>query len=351
MARTRIGLDIGTRSVHVAELAETRSGWTVRNFGGMELRTGAVRDGEIADPDEVATVIRALMGATGIRGRDVVLGVANQRVIVREVSLPAMTEPELRSSIAFQVQEYLPISVEDARIDFHVMEEYTTPDGDAMVRLLLVAAERDVVDSLVEVVQRARLRPVKLDLNAFAVLRALEGGHRLADDNSSEVLLDIGAGLTNLVVHARGEPRFVRVLVLGGDDITAALARELDLAVEEAEQVKIATGLQEFGSGGDAAAIIRERVDAFVREVRGSLDYFHARRGGMGAIDRLVLSGGGSLLAGIDARLSEVLRLPVDRAEVFERMPPVATDIAPEDLGRVGSVLTTSVGLALGAAA
>ena len=258
------------------------------------------------------------------------------------MTLPWLPEKELRDSLAYQVQEFIPIPVEDAELDFHRLDEYQGESDARMQRLLLVAAHRDMVASHVAAAQEAGLRPVGVDLNSFAVLRALVGEQAVSE--GSEVLVDVGGGVTNIVVHENGVPRFVRILVLGSGDITQALASGLGIPVDEAEATKQQQGL----TGGDhpGARIIEERATQFVEEVRGSLDYYQAQTGSI-RINRVLLAGGGSLLAGLPERLAGVLRLPVEIGRPLDRLPVKGTDYSRDQLATVEPMLTTAIGLAL----
>lgn len=213
-----------------------------------------------------------------------------------------------------------------------------------MLRILLVAAQRDMVASHVEAAAGAGLRPLSVDLNSFAVLRALAGEGALV---GTEMLVDVGAGVTNIVVHDGGVPHFVRILVMGGDEITDALAAGLNLSHEDAEAMKMRTGLR----GGDSteARIIEERADQFIDEVRGSLDYYQAQSGSS-RVTRVLLSGGGAKLTGLEERLADALRLPVEPARPLEVLPVKGTVYGPDQLAEVEPVLTTAIGLALGGA-
>jgi type IV pilus assembly protein PilM len=339
-----VGLDIGTRSINVAEVTAKGGSTSVTDFGRLELPVGAVREGEILDTTAVAGAVRQLMGHTSIKDKKVHLGIANQRVVVRQIDLPWMPEDEFRTSLRFQVQEFIPIPVEDAELDFHVLEEFSEGDK-RMQRMMLVAAHKDMVAAHIQAAQEAGLRPVGVDLNPFAVLRAL--GEDSALSSGSEVLIDVGAGVTNIVVHDDGVPRFVRILVLGGDDITEALMSAGGTTFEDADELKKRLGLRQTGEHGEAERTIEQRAGAFVDEVRSSLDYYQAQTGA-GRISRVVLSGGGALLAGLPERLAGVLRVPVERAKPFDRLPATKTEFGPEELEQVGPLLTTAIGLGLG---
>jgi type IV pilus assembly protein PilM len=338
-----VGIDIGTRTITVAEVKATKGGATVTNFGGVELPVDVVREGEILDVASVAASLRELIDSAKVGAKRVWLGVANQRVVVRQVDLPWMEEKELRESLRFQVQEYIPIPVEEAELDVNVVDEFQTEEGDRMQRLLLVAGHRDMIVAAVDAATQAGLKPIGVDLNPFAVLRSM-GDHASFEANN-EVLIDVGAGVTNIVVHSGGTPTFVRILVMGGDDITEALVSGLSTSREEAEAAKRQAIV---GSNADMAArIVTDHAESFVDEIRGSLDYFQAQTGSA-ALSRVVLTGGGAALAGLADRLAEALRLPVEVGSPFDRYPAKDTVYGPEELRMVGPSLATAVGLALG---
>ena len=339
-----VGLDIGTHAVHVAHVTMSRGQPTLTNFGGVGLPEGAVREGEIVDVETVASAVKQLWSDAGIKEKKVQVGVSNQRVVVRQIDLPYMENDELRSALRFQVQEYIPIPVEEAELDFQRLDEFTG-EGDArMVRLLLVAAHKDMVANHVGVAEKAGLRPVGVDLNAFAVMRSLVPDPETVE--GSEMLVDIGSGVTNIVVHERGTPRFVRILVLGGGDITEGLVTTLGVSPEDAEATKTQIGLT--GEGEERAArVIEERAGQFVDEVRGSLDYYLAQTGSS-QVSRVILSGGGAKLSGLPERLSNALRVPVELGHPFENIPVEDTVYGPEQLAEVEPVLATAVGLGIG---
>jgi type IV pilus assembly protein PilM len=142
----------------------------IERFGQVALPPGVVRDGEVVDADTVAKAIRQLWSSAKFSTKKVVIGVANQRVIVRQVDLPWLAPAEMRKSLPFQVQDFIPIPVEQAILDFHPLEEFTNESGGRMLRMLLVAADRDMINSSLVAVQMAGLTPAMVDLTPFAVL-------------------------------------------------------------------------------------------------------------------------------------------------------------------------------------
>jgi type IV pilus assembly protein PilM len=347
VASTAIGLDIGTSGVRAAELSFGKGRVTLEKFGQVALPEGAVRDGEVVDAAAVATAIRQLWSATKLSHKKVVLGVANQRVVVRQIELPHMPPADLRKALPFQVQDYLPMPVEQAVLDFHPVEEFEHNGGRHM-RGLLVAAQRDVVMANVRAVEAAGLQVSMVDLTSFAVLRAV-GSRAQQADSGTEALVDIGARVTNVVVHSNGVPRFVRILLMGGQDITDAVAERLGVSMKEAEGLKQELGL--VGASGELEAASRA-VDAtagmFLDEVRGSLDYYAASNPDF-PIDRVVVTGGGSRLAGLAERLSNVTRIDIVAGDPIGAMRIGNTGLNEQQLSIIQPLAAVPVGLALGA--
>ena len=349
--RHAVGLDIGTSGVRAAELTLGKGGSTLERFGQVALPAGAVRGGEVVDTDAVAGALKQLWAQAKFCSRKVVVGVANQKVVVRQVDLPWLPVAELRKSLAFQVQDYIPMPVEQAILDFHPLEEFQSDGGGRMLRVLLVAAARDMVDSAVHAVQQAGLEPTMVDLTSFAVLRSLHT-HSALGSVDAEALVDVGASVTNIVVHQGGVPRFVRILMMGGADITDAIAERLGLPLEQAESVKQTTGLSAVAAMADAqpaTRAIEQSGAAFVEEVRGSLDYYLAQPGAA-RIGKVVLSGGGSRLAGLAERMGAATRLPVEVARPMSALKLGKTGLTDEQLAYVEPMVTVPVGLAMGVA-
>lgn len=355
--RTAVGLDIGTSGVRAAELTFGRGPATLQRFGQVALPHGAVRDGEVVDPQLVADAIKHLWSTAKFSTKSVVLGVANQKVIVRQVDLPWMPSDELRKSLPLQVQDFLPIPIEQAILDYHPISEVTAEGGNRLLRVLVVAAARDMVLSALDAVKRAGLRPTQVDLTPFAVLRALgrtdELGSAPASQSGTEALIDVGAKVTNIVIHQNGAPRFVRILLMGGDNVTEAVSERLGVPFDQAGSVKQQLGLSpvrgEVVAEHPAARVIEASAGSFVEEVRGSLDYYLAQPASM-PLQRIVLSGGGARLAGLGPRLAAATRLPVEPGVATASLKIGKTGLSSEQLSYVEPQIAVPVGLALGVA-
>ncbi len=350
--RSAIGLDIGTSGVRAAELSFGKGGVTLEKFGQVAVPEGAVKDGEVIDADAVAAAIKQLWSHTKLGSKKVIIGVANQKVIVRQVDLPWMPIDELKKSLAFQVADFLPIPVADAVLDFHPLEELTDDTGARLIRGLLIAASRDMVMTNLAAVEKAGLTAIMVDLTSFAVIRSLTHTDDLGMGAPVEALVDVGARVTNIVVHQGGVPRFVRILLMGGEDVTDAVAERMGVPQAEAEAMKQQYGDEDPGSDFAAQAVARvieSTVAAFTDEVRGSLDYYLASSGS-GQIETLYLTGGGARLGRLAERLQTATRVHVVAGNPMATLAIGKTGLSPEQIEFVQSLAAVPVGLALGAA-
>lgn len=355
MAKTRvIGLDIGTTAVRAAQLDFGSDGPagkgqpTLVRYGEVPLPIGAVRDGEVTDQDAVAHALRQLWLAQKFDSRDVVIGVGNQRVVVRELSLPAMPMPQLRASLPYQVQELLPMSTDEALLDFYPTDEF---DGDQgrTVRGMLVAAVRDTVSANVLAVESAGLRPTMVDLNAFALLRGLARGD-LAQ--RTVALVDIGARVTDVMIVAKGVPRFIRTLPVGGQEGTDAIARTMNISGMEAEALKrqIGIGYAVSPELQDASDALTDVTRNLIEAVRNTFVYYAGNNPGAG-LELAVLTGGGSHLPGLGQYLSSASRLAVTLGDPLSTLTVARTAGGREAFAGHESLMALPVGLAYGAAA
>lgn len=355
MARTRTGLDVGSTAVRVAEVAGGDVPVVVR-AAQVPLPPGAVEAGEVRQPEAVAVALRELWSISGVKGKQVYLGVGNQRVVVREVALPWLPEKELRDSLPFQVQEFIPMATDEAVLDFDPLGEMDQ-GGRRMQRILLVAAHKAMVHTLLDAVLAAKLEPQGIDLTPFAVVRAVGTGDEGLDLEASgdEAVIDVGAHVTSICVHDRGVIRFVRILPSGGRDITIAVARGLGVDDEVAEALKMGEparpGTDPEGrpialpTSEDVRRLALTRAGSFVDEIRSSLEFYAAQVPGA-RIGRVVVTGGGSRLEGFLELLQQRIPVTVDRGRLFERAKS-ELNLTAEAQAEAEAVLPVAVGLAI----
>ena len=343
-----IGLDIGSSAVRAAQVRQGRHGSELERIGTVILPDGSVRNGEIVQPGVVIDAIKHLWKSAKLKGRKVSVGLANQQVVVRRLDLPWMSESELRASLPFQVDGMIPIPVDEAVLDFCYLGEREGENGEHLVRILVIAALRTMVDEILAVVRQAKLAPVGIDLDAFAALRAMTPPDLLADD-TAELLVDVGSTVTDLVVHQNGSPHFVRTVLFGGQNVTRALAQALAMNDEQAEVTKLelAAGHAALPADDPATVAIGGQTRQLIEEIRSSIDYCSAQRD-IPAITRIVLTGGASQWPGLAEQMADQLGLDITTGSPLHALDN-KSGISEDELAVSAPHLAVAVGLALGA--
>ena len=233
-----VGLDIGDGVLRAAEVKDpARSRPTVVKYHEVPIPHGAVSKGEVVDREAVVAGIRQLWSQGRFGTKDVVLGMGNHRILARDHVVRAQPIDRIREQLPFQVQDLLPVPVNDALLDFYPVSTEQTDQG-PMVHGLLVAAIRDAVLGNVEAAEAAGLHVAEVDLIPFALTRLL-----LGSQSGMTALVDIGASTTYVVLAANGVPHFMRVIPTGGRDITDAVVAAHDVPFGEAERIKRTVGV------------------------------------------------------------------------------------------------------------
>ena len=344
-----VGLDIGSFAVRAAEVSYDGGRPTLQRFAQVTLPPGAVSDGEVVDTQVVSAALRRLWSDGGFSTRKVVVGVSSQRVIVRQADVTAMTEDELRTALNFEAQDLIPIPIEEAVLDFHVIDPLVPnadPSAPPNMRILLAAAQRDMVNHHLAAIKAADLHAAAVDPVALAMLRVVPPG----PPGSAEAVVSIGADLTCITVREGDSTRFVRVLNIGGSDLTEALSRELAVNARSAEDIKRRSGNGAQVAVAQSQSALSLRMGSLVDEVRGSLDFFLAQTD-TERVDRVILTGGAVQTSGLVSRLEQALGPIVQVANPLEMVAVGKTGLSESQLRQSAPYMVTPIGLALWGAA
>lgn len=356
---TRVGIDLEQSSIAGAQVKTTRQGSVLTGLNVRALPEGLLFEGEVVDVESLAAELKAFWKESGFQGKHFSLGVANQKIVVRTMEFPLIDEKELRAAIEFQAQESIPIPLDEAVLDFQVLSTTPGEDGTGRQKVLIVAAQRDMIAAFTEAAKKAGLIIEGIDLQAFALLRAMAPPVAFVDEGSgggeATALVHIGTGITNLVVSVNGAPLFTRVVNLGCDALVQALVANRGVSVDEADMMRLTVGL----SGPDAPAAdmeaatvaeIHEALDAacegFADEIRRSIDYFHSQEQ-EGHITGLLISGEGSLTRNMSGYLTNALHLPTAIGNPLQHVTENKSKLPQSELEVMSPRLAIALGLAL----
>jgi type IV pilus assembly protein PilM len=318
---TLVGLDIQPGYVSAVQ-ARVNGSILVQRAAGMPLPPDTVREGEVLDGGALADTLRELFEGSRLDKR-VRVGVANQRTVLRTLELPPLTDrKELATAVRFQAEDQVPMPLDNAVLDFHPLGVIDTPAGPRQ-RVIVVAAQRDMVERLLSAVRGAGLRPEGIDLSAFALIRSL---HRADEEHAGRVLyLNVG-GLTNMAIAEGTICRFTRVVSGGLESMATEVAERHGIKLQEARDLLASVDLEEASQGmrldGEQAGASAEQPKVDVRpvlsagvreiagEVRNSLDFHRSQEGG-GEVSSVVLSGPALQIRGFSQALQSELRVPL----------------------------------------
>ena len=341
-----VGLKIGSSQLAAAVVVNNGRPKLVK-AARHTLPAHIVAGGEVRDSEALAHEIAAFFQAAGLPRKNVRLGIGSSRTGVRVFERPAVDDPrQLANAIRFRAYETLPIPIEEAMLDYHVVEDATTAD-----RVLLAVAYRDLVDRFTATCAAAKIDLVGIDIEAFALLRAVGGEPLTAGgrDEAARVAVSIGHDRTTVAVSDGRLCEFTRVLDWGGGRVTAAIERALEVDADEAERIKrtldiSADATQEPGDERTtrAAEAARREVHGLARELASSLHFYQDQPDSLGFAE-ITITGGSAHLHGLAGQLEELIGISVRVADPFARVGSghgISTD------GQDGS-LAVAIGLGI----
>jgi type IV pilus assembly protein PilM len=324
-----VGLKIGGSQLAAARIVNNGSPELVQ-VARERLEHGIVVGGELREPELLADALRAFFRKHKLPRQGVRLGIANNRIGVRIFEIAGIPNPkQLENAIRYRAQEALPIPIEEAVLDYHVLGERTDDDGQLVRRILLVVAYRELIDRYVAACKKAGLRLAGIDLEAFALLRAL--GDPLPSDappsDAALVVVSVGHDRSTFAVSDGRVCEFTRVLDWGGSTLDVAIARELDCAPSEAEPVKrelsLATANVPEGltqeQADRAREAVRRQLQTFARELVSSLQFYQNQPGSLG-IGEIVITGGTAHLGGVADELQRLIGVRVEVGDPLLRV-------------------------------
>ena len=334
-----IGLDIGSSSIKLVELGESKNGYKLQNLGIAPLPPEAIVDGALMDSVTIIDAIRELIANTKAKTKDVITSVSGHSVIVKKITLPLMSDSELEESIQWEAEQHIPFDISDVNLDYQVLNTESAASTD----VLLVAVKKDKILNHTNVITQAGKVPVVVDIDAFAIQNAFETNYNPAP-NATIGLLNIGASIMNIVVTRGGMPLFTRDVSVGGNQFTDALQKDMNLSFEEAEQVKQGKSIEGVQSE-NVAALVQSVSEVLMLEIQKTFDFFRATTVGE-QVQRIYVSGGCAKVEGFLDLLQGRLGLPVEMLDPFKNIA-VAKGIDLAHLDDISPSMAVAVGLAL----
>ena len=336
-----IGLDIGSRSVKVAEITETKNGRKLRRFGMADIPPGAIEDGAISDTETVAQVIRQLLKSVSIKATNVALSIGGYSVIIKKINVQTMPEEQLQETIHFEAEQYIPFDISDVNLDFQLLGE--VENNPSQMSVFLVAAKKEMVNDYINLATLVGLTPCIVDVEAFALQNIFEANYDIQGENVA--LIDIGASKTSLNILKDNSSVFMRDVALGCIQINQKIMSMLDCSYDQAELIKFGEPSDKL-SADELKQIISAVVTDWCTEIRRALDFFYTNYPD-DPIKRIILSGGGANIAEFRQLLASESAAQVETLNPFSGVIVDEKSFDPEYIRQIGPQAAIAMGLAL----
>ncbi len=337
------GLDVGSSSVKVVELNGKTNNLNLVSLGFENLPDDTVVDGQIMELNSVAEVIQNVCKDHQIKSDMVVASVSGHSVIIKNIILPHMTREELEESIDWHAEEHIPYDLADVSLDYHV----TTEDQES-TQVLIAACKRERLDNIKQAVQLAGKQPVVIDVDTFALQNCYEVNYQ-PDESQVVTLLNIGASTMNVNIVKGSNSLFTRDITVGGSQFTDILQRSLGFSFQQAEAVK--RGVADAMEGVEEKSIeplMSNVTEMVAMEIQKTFDFYRATTEDENiVVEKILISGGGSKLAGLADDLSARLELPVEVLDPFRQIKVDTRKFDPDYLSEIMPEMAVAVGLAI----
>jgi len=343
--KSLVGLDIGSSRIKAVEVKSSGKGrYELVNIGQVNLLADTIVDGQIIDGNHVSDCINRIFEEQTIKADQIATSISGHAVIVKKISVPAMSNEELREQINWEAEQHIPFDINDVNLDYHIV------DGEigGNVDVLLVACKKDMVSQLTQVISQAGKTPSVVDVDAFALQNAYEINYQPQPDQAV-MLLNVGASVMNISI-VRGEtPVFTRDVSMGGNQYTDMLQKKLNLSFEQAEMLKRGVVPEECAvTLADAEPLLQSVTEMLAAEVQRTLDFFYNQTLSEGEhLDRMLVAGGSSKVNGLIPYLAERFQIPVEPFNPFRNISINSKKFDENYIHEFAPDMAVAVGLAL----
>ena len=337
-SKNLVGLDIGSSAVKLVELKEKKGKYQLLKIGLEPLSPEAIVDGSIMDSSMVVETIQRINASQGVKNSNYATSLSGHSVIIKKISLPAMTPQELDESIQWEAEQYIPFDINDVNLDYVPLSQPGTGEN---IDVILVAVKKEKINDYTSVISQAGKAVALVDVDAFALQNCYEVNYDV-EDGKVLALVNLGASVTNVNVLSGSTSLFWRDITFGGNQYTDAIQREMSLSFTQAEELKRGTG----GEAQQIIPILNSVSEDFAGELRKTLDFFSATSGAE-RVDEIVLSGGGASVVNLDSILRDKFGIAVEIMNPFKNVTFNESDFNPEWIAEVAPSMAIAVGLAI----
>lgn len=343
-----IGIDIGSHSIKIAEIEDSKKGMILKNFGMIELPQESVVEGSIKEMEIVSAALKNLIKNLKIKNKNVATSISGYSVIVKQITIPEKGEEDLEETIQSEAEQYIPFDINDVNLDFQILpteeEEPEEEEKEELMDVLLVAAKKDIVEEYISLFHLTELNPIVLDIDAFALQNAFE----ISDYEQSgcHALVHIGAQQLTINVIKDSNSIFTRDSAYGGSQITSEIQEKLNISYQEAEMIKLGAKPIEKNQRPIIEEMVSSTITKWAQEIKRALEFVATTFPDI-KVANILLSGGSSLIPGFSKYLGLETGLQIEMLNPFANLEIREKLFDPGFLNYTAPMAVISIGLAL----
>lgn len=337
-----IGLDLGRHNFRAVELEKDKGRFVINKFGYYDNPKLNIEATSKEDIQNYASAIKDFFAETQFSTKNVVISLPEQQVFMRVIKVPEMADKDLKNSIQFEAEQYIPMPVKEVNLSYQKID--SDFDDKSKMNVLLVAAKKTILEKYIGILKEARLTPKGVEPEALAIGRILGDNE---ERPSASIIVNIGVSSTLVIITYRGFVRFTRSIPIGGEILTRSIQQSLGLDFGQAEEYKKAYGLDSNFVEGKVFNVLKPIFDNVVLEINRSKIFFTTHNPNVN-INRVILCGGTALMPGILFYMATNLDLEVELANPWKNISLSSKiESKKETLLEQGPLFSTSVGLAM----
>jgi type IV pilus assembly protein PilM len=300
-----VGVDIGTSSVKLCGLKNAKTGFNIEKIVKKSFDDDILSDGNIIDHMSLADELKRMFSENGIKNKNVACALSSYSVITKKVQIPFVEEEELESMVAMEVENVIPFPMKEIYYSYYVMG--VDEEKQDMMNVQVVAAKREIVDGYIKVFHAAGLDLQILDVDIFALTNLIEQIY--SPKEVSVLVADIGAWVSNIAILKGESLEFTREILMGGKYLTSQIEKLLKLSYKEAENKKVS-------NDSEVSYLFEDFIFNVSSEINKTINFYLATKP-RESISRIYLTGGSSLLDGLDKRIAQDNNIEVEHVNPF----------------------------------
>lgn len=331
-------LDIGTNSVRVVQLSASGSGsWNLQHYGYASVDERISSSNSAEGLRRLGEAIMTAYGQSGIRDKNVVIGLPSTKTFTTVIDVPMVSEAELKGTLKYQIDQYIPMAVEDAKIDWALLGQ--SLHDPKQQEVLLASTANSYAEDRLEFIETLGFNVIAAEPDAIAMVRSLLP----AGVPDARLIIDVGELSTDLAITYGDSPRLVRNIPTGIKSLIRALVQNLNVSEDQARQFILKFGLAPDRLEGQVYRSIEPTVENFASELVKSIKFFQTRYPNI-PVGAVLLSGFSAVIPQFGEYLSAKTGVETSIANPWQKVHVAQSD--QQQLGSIASEFATVIGLA-----